>query len=125
MGEIIGKSFENGPTCRGIAFSEPGAPLDLSHIEISGRYPLGQNDWSMFEEKYVQVWVNKGAGKLLIKDRETIELKAGTSCKIEPGTRYAWLSSEGGTLEFLMAVSPAFDDGTGYKVEVENEIQSK
>ncbi len=120
MSNVAGEKFNNGPTCKGVSFSEPNAPFDLSHIEVENRYPAGRNDWSVFEdERFVQVYVIEGTGSLLKKDSGSVELESGKSYKIEGGTRYAWKSSGGRALRFIMGVSPPFGDGKGYKVEVE------
>lgn len=119
MSEVLGKQFTNGPTCEGVAYTSPNAPMDMSVITIEGRYPSGRNDWSVFHDRYAQAVVLEGRGELLIKDGEAITIKQDDSVKIEAGTRYAWRSKGGDVLRFLMGVTPAFDDGKGYEVEKE------
>jgi mannose-6-phosphate isomerase-like protein (cupin superfamily) len=101
--KITGVEFENSSTCRGVGFAERGAPLDLAHISIRGRYP--ENGWAMNDIIHEMGWIASGRGSLMIKGGDAQPLQKGDVVLIKPKESFAWE----GEMDIIIACSPPFD----------------
>lgn len=108
--KLDGVPFKNSETCEGIAYVAENAPLDLSVIRISGRYP--ERGWAVNETVHEIVLVRQGSGNLALKDAELQSLCEGDVAVVSPGQRFAWQ----GEMELVMACSPQFT-ANQYKME--------
>ena len=111
--KLEGVPFKNSETCEGKAFAVPGASVDLSVIEINGRYP--ENGWAWNREVHEMVYVKRGRGNLAVKNGEITNLNEGDVVSVTPGQKFAW----SGDMTLIMACSPPFGSSQ-YNLEEEN-----
>lgn len=99
--KLDGQDFVNSSTCSGTAYVAQ-APLDMSLIRISGRYP--ESGWARNRECHEVVYIQSGNGRLEFAEGKTINLQQGDVVHVNPGHAFAW----SGQIDLIMACSPAF-----------------
>jgi len=91
-----GVPFDNGPTCKGVAYPIEGSENDFSAIEIIGRYPPESGVYATNLGSREEVRVEEGAGWLIRMSNAGFlsqeSLSVGSEVAIEPGENFAWLS---------------------------------
>lgn len=110
--ELKGETFKNSPTCEGAAYVDSEALIDMSKIDITGRYP--ESGWAVNEVTHEMVFVARGIGSLAIKGQQVTHLSEGTVVSVAPGKRFAWE----GDMTLIMSCNPPFSSDQ-YKVEEE------
>lgn len=101
--KLVGTPFKNSDTCEGVAFTDSSAGVDMSVIDITGRYP--ESGWAVNREVYEMVYIKRGLGSLIIRDAEEISLSEGDVVSVAPGQKFAW----NGDMTIVMACSPPFN----------------
>ena len=113
--KLEGIEFKNSEMCQGVAYSDENAAVDMSVIDIKGRYP--ESGWAVNEKVYEMTYVKKGTGSLTLKDAQVLALEEGSVVSVAPGNRFAWE----GNMTIVMACNPPFDSAQ-YKLEDNNEV---
>lgn len=96
-----GIPFQNGPTCKGIAYAAPSGDYDVSVISITGRYP--EKGTATNIKSHEMVYVAEGVGRVVIDNVEH-SLAAGDVVSVAPNTKFFW----DGQMILTMICQPAF-----------------
>lgn len=91
--------FENSSACTAYEYPQPTDAIDVSRIELSGRYP--DAGWAINTACEALVQIVKGGGKLHYVDGE-VDLGEGDQVHIPRHERYAFE----GTMELIFASTP-------------------
>lgn len=101
--KLNGVTFENSDTCRGTAYVDQSAQIDMAEIVITGRYP--ERGWAVNHDVHEMVYIKKGLGSLAIRGKEEAEIAEGDVVSVGPGQRFAW----SGEMTIIMACNPPFN----------------
>jgi tRNA1(Val) A37 N6-methylase TrmN6 len=113
--KLEGGQFKNSETCSGLSYRDDETNVDISKIDISGRYP--ESGWAVNEVAHEMVYVARGTGSLARKDQQAIALTEGDVVSVAPGKRFAW----DGDMTIIMACNPPFNPNQ-YNLEDSDEI---
>lgn len=105
-----GVPFDNGPTCKGVAYPIVDSENDFSTIEITGRYPEKMDTYACNNGSREEVTVEAGGGWLYRMSAAGFlsfeRLEPGSRVDIEPGENFAWLSKPPSQDESPLVAAP-------------------
>ena len=93
--------FANSDTCVGLEYPFLDKDINISIIEINGRYPIEENVVNLKCKEIA--YVIKGSGKITIEDKE-FQLDRGDGVFINKGEKYYWE----GTMTLVVVCTPAW-----------------
>ena len=117
MSKLEGIPFQNSETCKGVAYSTEGAPIDFAEITITGTYP--EEGWAVNRDAHEMVRVHRGAGSLALKETGEIQLLQGDVVHVPPQTAFAW-NVRDDEMILHMSCSPPFSPEQYEIIEEEN-----
>lgn len=115
--KLAGVPFENSKTCKGVAFVSDEMNVDMSVIEISGRYP--ESGWALNGEVSEIVYVQRGKGRLYLEGGET-EIEQEAVVAVPAGRKFFW----DGDMTLIMACNPPFNSGQYSMIEEKSEQEN-
>lgn len=93
--------IQNSDICAVFEYGFDEKDIDISTIEISGKFP--ENAWLLNEKVKEIIYVVEGEGKLH-KENEVVSFKKGDAVLIETNEKYFWEAN----CKAVMVCSPAW-----------------
>lgn len=98
-----GFQFENSKECFGESFDVKDAPLNMSVINIDGRYP--NKGFAYNEDAHEMAYVVSGSGEVVLESGESEQIEVGSVVYLKNMEKFAWR----GKMVLIMPCSPSFE----------------